>query len=286
MLKAMRLVLALALLFSATSATAGTAIVNQVGKDFGGYWDIGTLGSLGSQLKDTGGKAIGAWVRTHDTTVTPLVLTWFGITDMPNIYNAFMLNTYWNGVDYAANAGYVMFFIDGTNGNGWGKYWNAAATVAFNDGNYHHHMVTFSGLSSGIPTSFNYYVDGVSIPSPTDFSDAGGLSGTVSNFTKNIYIGCDGKTNSNTPIDMSTLDVEDLRIYTRTLSADEVNQIYKMKGRDMIRRGLLSRYMFWTGGTDKGSNQYTAVKHNNAGGSSDPTIETTKKCSGQRRKVM
>lgn len=283
MLRAIRLFVALALLLP-SSARAGTAIVNQVGKDFGGYYDIGTQGNFGSDIKNTAGKAYSAWIKTHDTTVTPVTMTWFGVPAMPIQYGAWMINTYWT-TDYAQNTGYALVFGCGANGNCWAYYLNLGASN-FNDGAYHHHVVTWSGLTSGKPTAFTYYIDNVAYTTKTDVSDTGGLNGTASNFTKNILLGCDGKTDSMTPIDMSTFDIEDLRIYSVALTVDQVNRIYKAKGRDMLRTNLLSRYPFWHDGKNIGPNGVVATPHNNGGGSSNPTIETTKKLSGTHRKVM
>lgn len=265
-----------------------TSIINEIGKDFGGYWDVGTLGTLGSQMNATVGKAYGAWVRTYDTTVSPLMLTWFGVSVMPNSYNMFMLNTTWT-TDYAPLANNILIDVQGTSGVGW-AFWMDLGTspVNFNDGNYHHHFVSFSGLTGGKPDILKYYVDGneYDLRSANDISDPGGLTGSCSDFTLPSYIGCDGKTDAMTPIDMSTLDVEDLRIYDRFLSFEEVNQIYKLRGRDMIRRGLHTRHPFFVDGKDIGYNGYIALPHNNGGGSSDPTILTVKATAGTRRKVM
>lgn len=277
---------------AASIAVGGTQIVAAAGKDFGGYWDIGTLGGLGLDLKNTAGKAWGGWVRPDETGIIPVLLTWFGVSAMTNQFNAgLMLNTRWkaDNTDYGPQIGAVLVLVCGTNGLGWAYWVDVSGSVNINDGNYHFFYLTFSGLTSGKPTALTLYVDSFVfnvLSVGTDVSDSPALTGSVANFTKNVYIGCDGKTDLFTPIDMSSSGVEDLRIYMRALSSDEVNQIRKTKGRDMIRRGLLSRYPFWVDGKDLGTNQYTAVKHNNAGGSSNPTIESTKKLSGTRRKVM
>ncbi len=243
--------LALAALMLSVTGRAATVITAEVGKDDGGYWDIGTQGSLGSDLQSTNGKAFGAWIRTHDVTISPVVLNWFSV-GMPNWDNVWQLNSYWT-VDYGPNTGYVLLRFSGTDGQGWIMYQNVGATVNFNDGAYHHHFVSWTGFSSGKPTGLVYYIDGQALSSWTDVSDSPAFTGTSSDFTQSLYIASTAKTSSNTPTDMSTLDIEDLRIYTRGLSADEVKQIYKMRGRDMIRRGLLSRYPFWTDGKNLGA---------------------------------
>jgi hypothetical protein len=263
------------------------SIVNQVGKDFGGYVDIGLLGTMGSDMANTGGKCYGGWVKLFDATVTPFMLTWFGVPAMPNQYCAFMLQTKWT-TDYAPQANCILAFVDSQTGVGWAYWKDWTGTLVLNDGNYHHILLNFSGLTSGKPTMCKIWIDGVGYDmlAANDVSDPGGLTGGVANFTKNIYLGCDGKTDAMTPIDMSTINIERLGIWNRALSDDQIIAMFKSNGAYFPKYGLISYHPFFKDGRNLGPNGYTAALHNNAGGSSDPTYVTRVTSAKVRRKFL
>lgn len=267
------------------------ACVAEIGKDFGGYVNIGTQGNLGSKMAETVGKCYGGWAKVFDATVTPFMLTWFGVTTMPNSYNMFMLQTNWNGIDYQPNANHVIVDVQGNAGTGW-AYWinlNAVGGITLNDGNYHHILANYSGFSGGKPTMLKLWCDGVGydmIASGTDFSDPGGLGGTCQDFTQGSYLACDGKTNAMTPIDMGNLNIEGLGIWDRALRDDEIINMYKAKGGYIPKYGLRSYYPFQTDGRNRGPNAVAAILTNNGGGSSTPTFTSARVTSKYRRKFL
>lgn len=250
------------------------SIVNQVGKDFGGYVNIGTQGNLGSKMAEVQGKCYGGLVKCFDATVTPFMLTWFGVTVMPNSYNMFMLQTKWTGIDYGPQGNCILVDVQGNAGTGWAFWRDWTGTVNFLDGNYHRVMLNYSGFSSGKPTMCKVWVDGVGYDmlAANDVSDPGGLGGSCQDFTLGSYLGCDGKTNAMTPIDMATLNIEQLMIYDRALDDNELINIHKFNGAYVPRRGLRSYYPFWTDGRNIGPHGVAATLANNGGGSSNPTF--------------
>jgi len=84
--------------------------------------------------------------------------------------------------------------------------------AAINDGQWHHIAVTFD--RDGF---MKRYVDGASYGTADDISSVGNISNDGS-----LYIGC-----RRTSKDLFNGTIDDARIYDRTLSADEIQQLYQ-----------------------------------------------------------
>jgi hypothetical protein len=280
MLKAIRLALVLALLAAPVVTHAGAVVTHEVSRDDGGYINMGPLGGFGSQVRSTSGQGYSFWLRAVDANnIIPFILNWFAYTGMGPQYSLFMMNGTWTG-DHAGLENSLVTFGP-TDNLSWA--FHKVSGVDWNDGNYHHHVLTWTGFASNKPTGLSWYIDGVlDAGAWTDFSD--GAQSDVVDFAQDVYMGCSQKTASNTLTDFASFRVEDFRIYTRGLSADEVRQIYKMKGRDMIRRGLFARYPFWSSWINIGPHGVAPIPANDNGVT--PTLEAVKLLSGTRRKVM
>ena len=82
-------------------------------------------------------------------------------------------------------------------------------------------------------TTVRAYLDGVE-----DGTDA--LTGNINSTTAPVRIGVGSGATSEQPMDGAA---EDVRIYDRVLSADEILTIYNSRGRDGIILGLAARYL-------------------------------------------
>lgn len=255
-------------------------VTHQASRDDGGYINIGTLGTLGSQMLSTAGKAFSFWIRTVDANnVIPLGFSWFAYPSMGPDYSLFMLNMTWT-TDYQGSANGVGIYCPTDNAS-W--FFQKATGVNFNDGAYHHHCCTWTGLTSNKPTTLSYYVDGVLTGgSWTDLSD-GAVSGTA-NFGADIYMGCTRKSGPGTMTDFCSFRLGDYRIYDRGLTAGEVTQIYKLRGRDSVLRGRHTRLNLQTTSNNIGYNGVAAILANDNGVT--PTYNTDNVLQGFRKKIF
>ncbi len=256
-------------------------VTHEISRDDGGYINIGTLGNLGSDMKNAAGKAYSFWLRTVDSgNIIPLGFNWFNYTGMGTPYSLFQINSKWT-TDYVGEAGSVNIFVVGNTSTGW-AFWKATG-VNFNDSQYHHHVMTWVGFSSNKPTQLDYYVDGVLTGGAwNDYSD--GAVGTVVNYAQNVYMGCTQKTASNVLTDFASFRLGDFRIYDRGLSAGEVSEIYRLRGCDNIRRGLHSRYDFQTTPANTGYHGVAAILANDSGVT--PTFNTDSVLQGIRKRIL
>lgn len=284
-LKNFRIVLAIAIAMATTTAVpseahAGAIVTHTVGRDDGGYINAGTQGTLGSTMLSTAGKTFCFWIKTVDSGNIISMGSWFAYPSMGPDYGLFMLNMQWTG-DYFGLANSVGYYLPTDNAT-W--FFTQATGVNFNDGAYHHHCFAWSGLTSNKPTTKAYYIDGV-VTGGSWVDQSDGVTSGTANWGADVWIGGTRKSSSGTGADFASFRLEDFRIYTRGLSADEVKQIYKMRGRDMIRNGLFTRYPFWSSWINTGTYGVAPIPSLDGSGTT-PTLETDKLLSGRRRKVM
>lgn len=254
-------------------------VTHVVSRDDGGYINIGTQGNLGSQFATLTGKTFCFWLRTVDANnIIPMGFNWFAYDGIGSSgYALFQINSKWT-TDYTGEANSVNYYPP-SNSTAW-AYWKATG-VDFNDSQYHHHCIAWTG-SLTTPT-VNYYVDGVITGGAwNDYSD--GPVVARGNLTADNYIGCTQKTVSNTLQDFASFRLADYRIYDRCLSGAEIFQIFKQRGRDTIRRGLHARYPFQGSTINMGSYRTSAILANDAGVT--PTYNNDRVLRGVRRKVM
>lgn len=58
----------------------------------------------------------------------------------------------------------------------------------------------------------------------------------------------------------STVTLEDVRVYSRTLSLPEVNSIYNSRGRNTIFQNLVARWLLWSGASGTNVGGATGIK--------------------------
>lgn len=255
-------------------------VTHELGRDDGGYINLGTLGTLGSQMLSTAGKTFSFWIRTVDANnVIPMGFSWFAYPSMGPDYALFMLNMTWT-TDYAGLANSVGIYCP-TDNLSW--FYTKATGVNFNDSQYHHHVMTWVGLTSNKPTQLDYYIDGVLTGGSWEDLSDGAVSGTA-NFGADVNIGCARKSTPGTRTDFCSFRLADYRIYDRGLVASEVKQIYQGRGRDNISRGLHSRYPLRTTPINTGYHGVAAILTNEAG--ITPTFNTDPVLSGVHKKVL
>lgn len=257
-LRALRLALALAVLASIAqlpSAHADTHIVSSNAKNDGQRWNIGKQETFCGQWKASAGFTMMANVNMADTTVTPIMMNFSsgaqGGTGSADQFQWWMLNATWT-TDYANAANHVIVQFSDVNDTG---YFFGHKAITLTVGTYAHHALTCNFSGTGSPPSpantCTWYVNGVANGTAWTETFGQALIGSIASCANDMYIAAHLK-NGGTIVDYSDFDGADFRTYSRALSADEINQIYKLKGRDLIRRGLRSRYTFWTDGKNTG----------------------------------
>jgi hypothetical protein len=270
-------------------AQAGAVVTHVSSRDDGGYINIGRQTGLAASNFVTAGVTYAFWWKQTDAGTPTFIpcsmgFNFFAYTGMGgSTYSLFQLNSYWT-TDYFYRNNAVNIFPSGNNAVTWAKWVDSG--VNFNDGNYHHFAVVFAGLSGGQPTRLDLYIDGVLRVSGqanwTDYSD--GTPTTRGDYAADIYIGPTQKSSSNTLQDFNSFNVEDYRTYAANLTTSEILEIFLLRGRDTVRRGMVSRYPFLNNWSNLGSYGVAAIPANDNG--TTPTLATVKHLSGQRRRVM
>lgn len=262
-------------------------VTHVASRDDGGYINIGVQTGLAPSNFTAAGVTYCFWLRCTDVSTQPIPLgfNWFAYSAMGgSTYSLFQLNSYWT-TDYFGRANAVNIFPSGNNAVTWAKWVDSG--VNFNDGAYHHFAVVFAGLSAGQPTRLDLYIDGVLRVSGqanwNDYSD--GTPTTRGNYAANNYIGCTQKSTGNTLQDFVSFRLADYRTYAANLTTDEIREIYLQRGRDTVRRGLISRYDFQGRPLNTGSYRVAAVLAADGTGTV-PTYNTDNVLQGVRRKLM
>lgn len=119
---------------------------------------------------------------------------------------------------------------------------DAYGTYSLNDTKWHHYTMVYDGSLSG-NSRLQAYVDGVNISSSLSFT--GTIPATSGSYTGGLDIGRHNLTDANDGV------IDDVRIYNRALSADEIKRLYKMGGtfkindsrKDTLTNGLVG---YWT----------------------------------------
>lgn len=228
-----------------------THIVAEATKDDGQRWNIGKLGRFGSQWKASPGFTLMAWIKMADTTVTPILGNFStgaqGATGAANQFFWWMLNTTWTS-DYANLANHVIVQFSDTNDSG---FFFGHKGITISTGTWYHHVLTVDIHGTGSPVtpahSVKWYVNGVlDATAWTETFGEVAVAGLF-DYVNDLYIGAHRK-NAGAIVDYSTYDGEDFRVYQRALTAGEVLTIYKLRGRDTVRNGLILRLPFWHDG--------------------------------------
>ncbi len=162
------------------------------------YVDIGGLGTLGANMNSTGLSA-SLWFKTKQTTRFVLL----GGNHMSNR---------WAGIDINLRGANTV--RSALNSPEWDAY--ASAGINLSDGNWHH-LAESIDVANRIGT---FYVDGVA--RSTVYTQQGAV--TDGAFATTFL----GALNNGTPILHSKATIDDVRVYARTLSADDVKRLYDM----------------------------------------------------------
>ena len=181
-------------------------------KDFNGSNDavnIGTLGTFGSGRGT--GYSVSFWMRTTTSasTVYPIGM----------VENA-GTTTQWFGFEINnPNATYNNIRIverDNTSTALWLIAYPSSA-VTFKDGRWHHFAYTVNPPVNVI----KFWIDGVSVPVTNQLAETGA---TWANYTDPVYVGA--RDNQGIADQFADIDMEDLRIYSTILTADQVTSLY------------------------------------------------------------
>lgn len=208
--------------------------------------DVGTLRSLGSLIKQAAGWTFMGWVATTQQSVFSMLGNFStGAEGIPGAGNQslwWMLNAGYT-TDYTNDATSVLLNFGDFSDTGKLRI-HTISSPDFNDGNIYHHAITFFGNAA--TATWVWYINGVAFTFGTSapdmkFDDA---LGSVTDFTNALAIGAHRK-NGGVWFDHSTGGYEGFRVYNRALTAAEVNEIYKLKGRDNIR-GVYESWPLWT----------------------------------------
>jgi len=241
--------------------------------------DIGTMGSFGSSIKASAGWTMMCWVKTSQTSVSTIMASFTtgaqGAVSAANQSIWFSLAGYTS--DIANNADHVLInFGDYTD---TGVLWHqelGAGTVS--DNVLHHHAVSVvadgSGAGSNASKAIVWYQDGVAKTTWTKpYSD--GL-GTVANFANTLAIGAERK-NGGTWFNWTDGTFADCRLYLANLSAQEIYDIYALRGRDSVTRGLHRRWPLQSACIE-------TVKNDTCTPQNGPALTTVNEMYGVRRR--
>ena len=161
--------------------------------------------------------SVSCWVRT----VENVWCTWFGkISDVLN-------SAGWNIGQYFSGPGLTI--QDNGGNNGIFAFGNGP-DLTFLDGRWHHVVGVLYGLTIG----GEFYLDGVSV-------SAVGVTGTISSYSNaiNLQLGrqnsAGGGSGGTARVQYCNAQIEDVRIYNRALSVDEVRAMYEPKTRWELR---------------------------------------------------
>lgn len=209
--------------------------------------DIGTMGALGSSIKQAAGWSLMCWVKTSQTSVSSMIGNFTtGAEGAPggtaNQSLMFNIQTGWTS-DFASDANHVLLDMGDQNDNGL-LFHQELSGITIGDNVRHHHAVTVIatgnvGANNNSGATLVWYADGVATTLGThQFQD--GLD-QVHDFTSTLAIGAEKK-NGGTYFDWTAGTFSDCRVYLVALTAVEINDIVKMNGRDSVSRGLIRRW--------------------------------------------
>lgn len=211
-----------------TLVNAPTVVAGKIGKALrfinssSQYADIGTLGNFGSQMANF---SIGTWISTT------LANSGYLMGDFNN--GASMgLNIAISSTNGGASASGKLNFYVRDNAAVQVEYATTNATN-FNDGNWHHILFTFDNAASA--PRMHIYVDGVDIPLTVNGTSTGPLSTNLLNWGYPLTIGARNVRGVIGGFVPATVD--DLRIWTRTVTPVEARRLYTETGGNL---GLLT----------------------------------------------
>jgi hypothetical protein len=212
---------------------------------------IGTCGTWGADLEDADGWSVTGWLTTSQTTVCSLLGTFsdqvMGEGDFQTIW---MFGNAGYSSDYTNSANSVLLCVDGSSDDAGFVWRQTINSPDWNDGNLHHHALTAVMTGNNSATySIVWYVDGQAFSSWTKpWNDA---VSDLNSWNKDMAIGAGAKFNAGNPSVPNWFDhcdgtYADWRMYTRALSAAEVTELYRSRGRDAVTTGLFRRWSLQT----------------------------------------
>lgn len=240
--------------------------------------DIGTLRNFGSLIKQAAGWTFMGWVATTQQSVFSLLANFSagaeGAGGTANQSFWWMLNAGYT-TDYVNDPTSVLLNFGDFSDTGKLRI-QTITSPDFNDGTIYHHALTFFGNTTA--ATWVWYINGVPFAfatsgAPVKFDDP---LGSVTDLTAALAIGAHKKA-SGIWFDHSTGGYEGFRVYNRALTAAEVNEVYKLKGRDNIR-GVYESWPLWT--------DYKSLVAGGTAGTAvnSPTFGTTRYTAGFKKK--
>jgi hypothetical protein len=271
-----RIALVAALLLAALPAHAGYTLDGADDRI-----DIGTVGSFGSTMNDADGWSVMCWLNIPSQTSVASIMMNFttgaqgaaGSFDQEFMFN---IQTTWT-TDFTSDANHVLVSTGDKNNFGIGWHQELGFTVA-GTGLHHYALTAITNGASGANNNSGapvvWYADGGANNTWTKaFSDG---MGTLVNFSNTLAIGAERK-NGGTWFDWTAGTFADCRAYSVALTAQEVTDIYKMRGRDSVSRGLLRRWPLQAACIE-------TVKNDTCTPQNGPTVTTVNELYGVRRR--
>lgn len=193
--------------------------------------EIGTMGSFGSSLKQSAGWSMSCNLKTSQTSVACIMASFTtGAQGAPGAGNQsiwWCLAGYTSDIANNANHGLINFGDYSDTGILWHQEFTG---IDVNDNVRHNHTITVTAVT-GAGATMIWYVDGTAFNTWTKpFSDT---LGTISNFTNTLAIGPERK-NGGTWFNWTDGTFDDCRLYLRALTAQEVSDVVKLRGRDSV----------------------------------------------------
>jgi hypothetical protein len=242
--------------------------------------DVGTLSTFGSSVKASSGWTLMCGLKTTRITVQALLAAF--TTGAEGVVGSFSQSIFFHlsgyTTDFANDQDHVLLDAGDVNDAGWLWHQEVAANSVSNDV-LNRHIATViatgnSGANNNSGATIVWYVNNTAYTSWTKpFSD--GL-GTVTNYGSTLAIGAERK-NGGSWFNWAQGTFADCRVYTRALTANEVNEINLLNGRDSITNGLLRRWPL-QGFCQETQTGDTCTPQNG------PTFTTTNELDGVRRR--
>jgi len=180
-----------------TGATNGSSY----GKINEGYNFDGSNDYINSNYNPTSRAAfsISFWAKTSSTTDFTLLLFNYKVSGGVRGHALYHRGSYIQSSLYIS-------------GNNAGDINQVLSTTGWNDGDWHHYVITYDG------TTQNIYIDGSDEKASTTYTQTGALPQGIS-----YYIGC---RNKGTPDRFLPGDIDEVGFWNRAISSSEVTELY------------------------------------------------------------
>lgn len=231
-----RLALVAALLLAASPAHAGYTLDGTDDRI-----DIGTMGAFGGQLNDADGYSLSCWVSTTQASLASVIGTMTSGaqgTSPNNQEFQFGIQEGWT-TDFASDANHVLLDFGDRNNNG--PLYHKELGFTIQNTGLHHYLLTAildgaNGAGTNAGKAVHLYADGVDNTGWTEQFTLGTLA--LTNYVNTLAIGAERK-NGGIWFNWTAGVFAGCRAYTVALTSQEDTDIFLMRGRDSVTRGLV-----------------------------------------------